>query len=227
MSCGSSDHSCRSRDCPHWQREKEICRLKVDLEISYSEERRQYEASHKPPTLQPCSAVVRTPSESQRPQQDEQDLKDKVEQLEKKIDELTKLLTDRTEPPSSTFELNTEPQSQQDSTETPKKVGTKQYQPQARGRKERVGGGGHKKTSLPKLKPVPVKARTVGKPVGGCTSRGNASQGRDVDMASEGIHEIDDSEIISQVIARRGRSVSADNGEHRTAFNRKSWIDDT
>lgn len=224
MSCGSSDHSCRSRDCTRWQKEKEICRLKVDLEISYAEARRHYETSHKPPTLQPYSAIVRTPSDSQRPKQDEQDLKDKVEQLEKKIDELTKLLTMRTELPSSSSDLNTELHSQTDSSKTPKKVGTKQLQPQAKGKKDRISDTGPNKASLPK--PVQEKTTTVRKPARGHTSRSHASQGKDIHMTSEDISEVDESEMISQVIVRRGRSVSADNRDHRPAFNRRSWTDD-
>ena len=225
MSCGSMDHSCRSRDCTQWQKEKEICRLKVDLEISYAEARRHYEASRKPPTLQPYSAVVRTPSESQRSRREEQDLKDKVEQLEKKIDELTTLLTKRPELLSSSSDLNTEMRSQKDSSETQKKVGTKPSQPQGKGKKDKVSAGGQKKASLPK--PVQEKATPVGKLVRGSTSRGTASQEKDIDMTSEGIDEPDESELLSQVIVRRGRSVSADNGERRLIFNRKSWTDNT
>ena len=59
MSCGETGHTCRSFKCPKWQKEKEICRLKVEHEVSYAEARRQYETSHQPPRLQPYAEVVR------------------------------------------------------------------------------------------------------------------------------------------------------------------------
>ena len=89
LNCGQMGHSCRSRECPVWVKEKAICALKVEHEIPYGEARRKYEETHQPPTLQPYADVVRTPSASK---QGDADLREKVERLEKKIDDITTLL---------------------------------------------------------------------------------------------------------------------------------------
>lgn len=94
LNCGQVGHSCRSRECPTWIKEKDICALKVEYEIPYGEARRRYEESHQPPALQAYADVVRTPSASR---QGDCDLKEKVEKLEKKIDDMTKMLFQVTE----------------------------------------------------------------------------------------------------------------------------------
>ena len=87
-------HSCRSRECPTWVKEKAICALKVEHEIPYGEARRKYEEAHQPPTLQAYADVVRTPSASK---QGDADLREKVERLEKKIDDMTTILAQLTQ----------------------------------------------------------------------------------------------------------------------------------
>ena len=94
LNCGKVGHSCRSRECPSWIQEKAICTLKVEHEISYAEARKQYEKNNKqPPTLQPYAEVVQTQS---MPKQDENELREKVTRLEKKIDDMTDVLAQMT-----------------------------------------------------------------------------------------------------------------------------------
>ena len=92
LNCDQTGHSCRSRDCPAWTREKDICSLKVDSEISYAEARRRYDASHRPPPLQSFADVVRNPTTTDSVKQGTTDLHDKVEKLEKKIDQLSTMV---------------------------------------------------------------------------------------------------------------------------------------
>ena len=94
INCDQVGHSCRSRDCPVWLKEKDICTLKVENEIPYSEARRRYETTHKPPTLQSFADVVRVPSE--RVRMGDSDLREKVEKLEQKIDQLSAMLVQLT-----------------------------------------------------------------------------------------------------------------------------------
>ena len=94
LNCGQMGHSCRSRECPTWVKEKAICALKVEHEIPYGEARRKYEEAHQPPTLQAYADVVRTPSASK---QGDADLREKVERLEKKIDDMTTILAQLTQ----------------------------------------------------------------------------------------------------------------------------------
>ena len=88
LHCDSTAHSCRSRECPKWIKEKTICDIKVEHEVSYGEARRRYNSTQHPPTLKSYSDVVRVPSE----QQGGSDLKEKVERLEKKIDKMADLI---------------------------------------------------------------------------------------------------------------------------------------
>ena len=93
LSCDSTDHSCRSRECPRWVKEKAICDMKVEHEVSYAEARRRYNSTQQPPTLKSYAEVVRVPSE----QPGGSDLKDKVERLEKKIDKMADLILSLTQ----------------------------------------------------------------------------------------------------------------------------------
>ena len=52
LNCGQVGHSWRSRECPAWIKEKDICALKVEYKIPYGEAKRRYEESHQPPALQ-------------------------------------------------------------------------------------------------------------------------------------------------------------------------------
>ena len=96
LNCDQTGHSCRSRDCPVWVREKDICALKVDNEISYAEARRSYDSSHKPPPLQSFAEVVRSQTPNDSTKTVSHDMKEKVEKLEKKIDQLSAMLTQLT-----------------------------------------------------------------------------------------------------------------------------------
>ena len=89
--CKKAGHSCLSRECEVWVKEKEICRIKVEQELSYVQARRQYESSHvpTPPVLKGYAAVARTPSAASK-QDDE--MKDKVGRLEKQMGEMIELL---------------------------------------------------------------------------------------------------------------------------------------
>ena len=97
ISCAQLGHSCLSRQCAVWQKERDICALKVEHEIPYGQAKRMYENTHRPPVLQGYAEVVRTPSASH--QQDSElkekveKLEGKVERLEQKIDGLTAILT--------------------------------------------------------------------------------------------------------------------------------------
>ena len=89
VNCGQSGHSCRSRDCPVWKKEREICELKVERDISYAHARRVYDQTHQTPSIRPYASVVRSHSDatSQDPI-----LRDRVEKLEQKVDKMLSLL---------------------------------------------------------------------------------------------------------------------------------------
>lgn len=89
VNCETSGHSCRSRDCPIWKKEREICELKVDRDISYAHARRLYDQTHQTPVLRPYASVVRSQSDT-----NSQDtvLRDRVEKLEQKLDKMITLL---------------------------------------------------------------------------------------------------------------------------------------
>ena len=89
VNCQKTDHSCQSRQCEVWVKEKEICRIKVEQEISFIQARQQYETLHEPPVLRAYAATVRTTSAAPKP---DDDLKEKVGKLERKVGELVTLL---------------------------------------------------------------------------------------------------------------------------------------
>ena len=89
VNCKKAGHSCLARDCEVWQKEKEICRIKVEREMSYSQARQHYEKLHEPPVLQAYAAVARTPSAASK---HDEELKDKVGRLETKLGEMISLL---------------------------------------------------------------------------------------------------------------------------------------
>ena len=88
--CGKSDHSCQARTCEEWVKEKAICRIKVEQEVSFAQAKQQYEAQHDPPppVLRAYAATVRANSVTKQ----DDELKEKVEKLEKKVGELVTLL---------------------------------------------------------------------------------------------------------------------------------------
>lgn len=232
LSCGDTGHTCLSRDCARWKKEKEICRLKVEHEVSYFEARRQYEESHQPPPLlQPYSDVVRMPTVSQG--RDDQDLREKVERLERKIDELTPLiarlskideiaalLTKMTGNTSSPPEPSTAHQSPLDktgpSTSGPR-VTSESTQP-ADMRQVSESETHTAPTENPEKKKYLFKAVKA--------KKAKAIPGKNVGLHSEMPHDddmTDDSDMSSQVIARKSRSV-----ERKAAGSiphRQSWHD--
>ena len=117
ISCSSNDHSCRSRECPVWQKEQEICTLKVEKDISYTQARKEYDQSHHTPRSSPVTrsyaSVVRSSNE---PMANElvTDLQNRVEKLERKMDRIIALLEQNTQ---STLSVNNIPPQSQGSHE--------------------------------------------------------------------------------------------------------------
>ena len=95
VNCDQEGHSCRSRDCPAWKKEKQICELKVEREVSYAQARDIYEKSHlTTPVTKQYAAVVRSLGESQGQDTVAKDRSDKLEgKLETIITLLNKVLT--------------------------------------------------------------------------------------------------------------------------------------
>lgn len=220
LNCGDPGHSCRSRDCPRWIKEKAICKLKVELEVSYAEAKRQYEASQQPPLLQPYSAIVRLPSNNQR--QEEQSLREKVENLEKKLEEklgeMTVLLTKLVQCMSPTTR-DVEKQSETETSEvSSNKTGAVKVTEQVTNK-----GKVNDAAKGPPLKPKPVKDKPATKPV---KNRTEPHKAKDVDMTSVSIVGGTDSEESSQIVSRRSRSSSRD-GQFQAPQppGRRSWIE--
>ena len=92
INCEKVGHSCRSRECSFWKREREICVLKVEKDISYAQARREYKESHQAPTIRQYSSVVRTPSESFGKETVAEGIIKRVEKLEEKMDRIILLL---------------------------------------------------------------------------------------------------------------------------------------
>ena len=86
LHCKQIGHTCLSRECSVWKKEKEICKIKVEQEVSYAEARKRYEKVNQGPSFQSFTDVVRVPSEFRV---QDMELKRKVDSLEKKVDELT------------------------------------------------------------------------------------------------------------------------------------------
>lgn len=89
INCSQSGHSCLSRTCPMWKKEKRICEIKVEQDISYAQARREYDRANQIPSVRQFTTVVRTPSEASA---QDKTVQKQVENLEKKVDALTSLL---------------------------------------------------------------------------------------------------------------------------------------
>ena len=92
INCKKDGHSCLSRDCEAWKKEKEICRIKTEQEISYPQARKQYErecVSTNP--ARSFASVVRSPSVAPG-NQEQDDIHRKVEKLEEKVGKMVDLL---------------------------------------------------------------------------------------------------------------------------------------
>ena len=213
LNCSQLGHSCLSRQCEVWQKEKDICTIKVEQEIPYGQARKIYEDSHRPPILQGYADVVRTPSVSQ---QTESDIKVKVERLERKIDEMASVLTQMAK------QLKGEADSVADSSE--------QDRPTPAGETVRqVEGAGVRRVNLPgdtegsqdRVKPTSSKkdvTRLLASRAG--RGKGRGRDGKKTDMDTD---DVQAGETPSQVI---GRSMSMERGTTRSdSIGRRSWKD--
>lgn len=88
INCGQSGHGCMSRQCSAWLKEKDICRIKVTKDISYSHARRVYDQEHNTPALRPYASVVRTSAETGS----HESLQNRVGNIEQKLDKMVTLL---------------------------------------------------------------------------------------------------------------------------------------
>ena len=89
VNCGQTGHSCRSRECLTWKKEREICEMKVDRDISYAHARRIYAETHQTPITRPYASVVRGQGDASG---QDTGLRGRVEKLEQKLDKLISLL---------------------------------------------------------------------------------------------------------------------------------------
>ena len=229
LSCGSSEHSCRSRKCPRWLKEKEICTLKVEQEVSYAEARRIYESTHKPPPLlNSFSEVVRIPSLSEA--REESALRDKVDRLERKLDNMTKLekklddmvtlvtkLAQHLKLPVETEAANSsETQERQDIT-----VVHTRHAVETNPNTKKALAPPSEKVTAPKVNPVKKTDMQASK-----SKTGNSMQGMISDNAISinDADDHDDAEMVSQVIFRRGRSLDI-GGKKPGSFpaSKQSW----
>lgn len=95
ISCNETGHTCRDKTCPVWKKEKEICVLKTERDISYAQARREYEMSHQSPVgvARTFSSITRIPSANPTlSQTQEKTFQDRMDSLEKKMDSILTLL---------------------------------------------------------------------------------------------------------------------------------------
>ena len=89
VNCKQTGHSCRSRECPVWIKEKEICELKVEKDLSYAQARNLYDKTHQTPLTRTYASVVHAQAENNS---SDVTLCDRVEKLEAKLDKMLSLL---------------------------------------------------------------------------------------------------------------------------------------
>ena len=90
INCSSHGHSCRSKECPIWKKEKEICAIKTRQDISYAHARRLYETNQQQTPPAPYATVLQAPPD---PPALDTSLQDRVDALEKKVDKMLSLLS--------------------------------------------------------------------------------------------------------------------------------------
>lgn len=89
VNCNQQGHSCLNRKvCREWIKGKEICAIKVDMDISYMQAKKEYERRHSTPTHLPYSGAVRNVSEAQKTD----DLKQQVESMNRRMDEMMRMM---------------------------------------------------------------------------------------------------------------------------------------
>ena len=215
INCGQEGHSCRSHDCPSWIKEKDICVLKVDNDISYAEARRQYDSTHKPATTQSFVDVVRVPSVSQQIRQDDSDMQEKVAKLEKKIDHLSDLVFQLTKQLSSGCDRSDSPLPQGD-------VGTEGEESSHKDDDRETGGHTMQSPTIPQRKEKQTNETDKLQQKGGkgqpFKGQPDKDAGRDRDTECDMSDEAD--EEPSQVIVR-----SVPQGRGRPPHQRRSWRD--
>lgn len=182
VNCKQAGHSCHSRDCPVWLKEKEICTLKVERDVSYAQARNLYEQAHQAPAARTYATVVHTQAD---PPTRDVTLSERVEKLEAKLDQmmslLSKFLTSQT---GASHEQVTTPQSQQ----------------------HRVDGSSDTQAGpeiLPTCDDVPDGDETTDSPLSAPTQESTASSAREMTV-STATH----SAGTSQLTGRTGMSTS-------------------
>ena len=211
LNCSQLGHSCLSRECAVWQKEKDICTLKVEQEIPYGQARKLYEDTHHPPSLQGYAEAVRLPSAIQP----DPEMKEKVDRLERKIDEMANVLT------QLAAQLNTDRETTVPAAESEKGVPTGELEQMDRDSVTVPGGnkvqpGEQPKTTVPRKDVSRVLAWKGGK------GRSRGKEGRKSDIAME---ECTDDSLPSQVI---GRSSSLERGHNQPGTSgRRSWKEAT
>ena len=104
INCGKAGHSCWSRECTEWKKERDICELKVDKDISFAHARREYQKAHETPNIRPYATVVRSQNETPS-QADEMGLRERVQKLEERMEKALTMLNkimEQTAPDTST-----------------------------------------------------------------------------------------------------------------------------
>ena len=91
VNCEKPGHACSARECEVWMKEKEICRIKTEQDVSYPQARKLYDDTHPsaPTNLRSFASVVRQSSVMNK---QEEELRDKVERLETKVSEMITLM---------------------------------------------------------------------------------------------------------------------------------------
>lgn len=213
VNCSQLGHSCLSRDCEVWLKEKDICAIKVEQEVPYGQARKIYEDSHRPPTLQGYAQAVRTPSASQ---QSESEIKDKLDKLETKIDELVTVLTQVVKQLKGDDVTAVEPVN----LDKPSAAGELGTQAVSDGRREgSQGDDGDTPVEKPVTSKKEINRLLSRKPVKG---KGRGKNGPKNSMETD---DVSDGQSSSQIL---GRSGSLERGSSRQdSFTRKSWAEAT
>lgn len=209
LNCSQLGHSCLSRKCEVWQREKDICTLKVEKEIPYGQARKIYESAHQPPVLQGYADVVRSPSANKH---HDLELKGKVEQLEQKLDKLTNILMQVAK------QLQCEKKVDSDADEDKGESDVDDKQPEQGVSAPEEGGARpaeSRNTTSSGTGPIKV---TAFRPAKGKTKvRGEESRKHDMEI-------VDDDEVGSSQIVGRSASLGRDSSRPGVT-TRKSWKD--
>ena len=209
--CSQLGHSCLSRKCEVWQREKDICTLKVEKEIPYGQARKIYESAHQPPALQGYADVVRTPSINK---QSDLEMKGNVERLEQKLDELTKILTRVAQ------QLRCEVKVTSDADEDKGESDVDDSQPEKDVSSRGDSGARHEESRKDTSSGKGTLKVTAFRPAKGKSKvRGKESRKHEMEL-------VDDDEVASSQVLGRSTSLGRDSSRPGLA-TRQSWKDNT